>query len=95
MTRLIWSGPALRDLEGIEDYWMLNNPGRASQILEKITAAARFLTTVPGAGARNDALGVREWSVRSTRYLLLYVHEDDAVIVARVRHSAENWHPLK
>lgn len=91
MSRVEWTPLARTDLAEIDSYWWLNNPARADQIAGRIRSAASFLLEFPEAGRTVGRSGVRKWSVRGTRYLLIYRASSTGVLVIRVRHGATDW----
>jgi toxin ParE1/3/4 len=50
MARLIWSEPALSDLEAIADCIALDKPDAAKRYVRKVFAAVEKLTSFPRAG---------------------------------------------
>lgn len=92
MSQVQWAGPALRDLETIDDYWALHAPARAASIIAAIDFAASFLADTPRAGMPIDDRGVRKWRVRGTDYLLIHrLSERANVQILRVFHDRQNW----
>jgi toxin ParE1/3/4 len=47
MARLIWSEPALQDLEQIADYIALDNPSAARRLIHQVFAKAELLQSFP------------------------------------------------
>jgi toxin ParE1/3/4 len=52
VARLIWSRPALRDLEEIAEYIALDSPSAASRYVRKVFEAAERLKRYPESGRR-------------------------------------------
>ena len=52
MARLIWTEPALADLEAIADYIALDKPDAATRYVHQVFAAVERLMRFPKSGAR-------------------------------------------
>ena len=52
MVRLIWTEPALADLEAIADYIALDKPDAATRYVHQVFAAVERLMRFPKSGAR-------------------------------------------
>lgn len=52
MARLIWTEPALADLDAIADYIALDKPDAATRYVQQVFAAVERLTRFPKSGAR-------------------------------------------
>ena len=52
MAHLIWTGPALADLEAIADYIALDNPDAASRLVQQVFASVERLERHPCSGKR-------------------------------------------
>jgi toxin ParE1/3/4 len=52
MARLIWTEPALADLEAIADYIALDKPDAAKRYVQQVFAAVERLARFPKSGAR-------------------------------------------
>ena len=62
MAQVIWTEPALADLDAIADYIALDNPAAAAEMVRRVMAHARQLAAHPESGSRPRELG------RATRY---------------------------
>ena len=51
MARLIWTVPALRDLDAIADYIALDNPQAAKELVQRVLARVEQLITQPESGS--------------------------------------------
>ena len=56
MARLIWTEPALSDLEAVADYIALDNPAAASRLVAKAFASVERLERFPKSGKRPPEL---------------------------------------
>ena len=59
MAQVIWTEPAVADLEAIADYIALENPAAARALVQRIVAHVRQLATHPESGSRPGELGSR------------------------------------
>lgn len=57
MAEIVWSEPALADLEAIADYIALENPAAASAVVQRIMAHVGRLSEHPESGSRVPELG--------------------------------------
>ena len=91
MRDLDWTSDARDDLAAIDAYWWEHAPDRADDVLDRIEAAAEFLLGMPHAGPALDRGSARKWSVRSTRYILIYRVAETSIQILRVHHMSEDW----
>jgi plasmid stabilization system protein ParE len=59
MAQVIWTGPAVADLEAIADYIALENPDAARALVQRVVAHIRQLADHPESGSRPGELGPR------------------------------------
>ena len=88
MARLIWTEPALADLDAIADYIALDNPAAASRLVERVFESVERLERFPNSGKRPPELPrapYREIVVSPCR--LFYRAEGDAVVLLHVMRS--------
>ena len=57
MAEIIWSEPALADLDAIADYIALENPVAASELVKRIFGHIEQLVNHPESGSRPQELG--------------------------------------
>ena len=57
MAEIIWSEPALADLDAIADYIALENPVAASELVKRIFGHIEQLVDHPESGSRPQELG--------------------------------------
>jgi len=89
--RLRWTEEAANDLERIADYLVQNTPGRAQGLIERIYDAAGSLLTLPDRGRPGKVKGTRELVLSALPYVVVYVVREDAVVVVRILHGAQQW----
>jgi len=59
MAQVVWTEPALADLEAIAEYIALENPAAASALVQRIFQHVRLLAEHPLSGSRPQELGSR------------------------------------
>lgn len=59
MAQVVWTEPAIADVEAIADYIALENPGAASALVQRIVQHVRQLADHPDSGSRPKELGTR------------------------------------
>lgn len=57
MAEVVWSEPALGDLDAIADYIALEAPAAASELVRRVFAHVEQLADHPGSGSRPPELG--------------------------------------
>src|SRR6185503_11368384 len=57
MAEIVWSEPALSDLDAIADYIALENPLAASELVKRIFSHVEQLAAHPESGSRPQELG--------------------------------------
>lgn len=62
MAQIIWTGPAIADLDAIIDYITVENPIAAAQLVKRIISHVALLADFPESGAQPLELG------KQTRY---------------------------
>lgn len=92
MRRVIWSGPARRDLRSVER-WLAENrsPDYELRVLQAIHNRCIFLAKTPkGAPALKDEK--RKLIVLGTPYILIYRIVEDGLEILRLFHERQDWH---
>lgn len=85
MAQLVWTEPALSDLEGIAEYIALDNPAAASRLVGKVFDRVERLEEHPSSGRRVPELPrspYREVIVSPCR--IFYRAEEDMVYILHV-----------
>ena len=95
MARLIWTEPAIADLEAIADYIAVDNPAAASRLVHRVFESVQRLERFPSSGKRPPEMPqscYREIVVTPCR--IFYRVEDDAVLllyVMRAERLLRRW----
>lgn len=90
MHRVIWAGPALDDVDRIEDYLDGLDPRLAGRIVDDVMDVAEKLTLFPARGSLIEP-GVRSIRIPRSPYRLVYRVDDGNVQILRIRHEREDW----
>ena len=94
MRRLIWSGPARRDLFAIAAEYGAIDPDLELAMLDRIERAPLALLDYPAMGSPTLEPDLRKWPIRHTPFLLLYSATPKEIEIRRVVHASSNWRPL-
>lgn len=86
MRRVVWTPPALRDLEAIETYIAQFSPLAAQRMASRLRSAAQDLEQHAERG-RSFRGGRRELVVIRP-YLIRYRVDGDTVVILQIRHGA-------
>lgn len=93
MPRLIWSPPALLDVQRLYRFLASKNPDAARRAIKAIRRSIRDVADQPGIGRPAEGMEpeYREWPVDfgDSGYLALYRYDGDVVTVVAVRHQKE------
>lgn len=93
MPRLIWSPPALLDVQRLYRFLALKNPDAARRAVKAIRQSVRALELQPGVGRPIEDMPeeFREWIIDfgDSGYLARYRLAPDAVVILAVRHQKE------
>lgn len=93
MRSVIWTRPAQRDLNKIDDHYVDFAPEYADRVSRMAVKSAQQLIKFPHLGPPVGEDGVRKWGVKRTNFLLLYRVTNSAIEILRVRHAREDWKP--
>jgi toxin ParE1/3/4 len=86
-VRVVWTDPALDEIERTYDYLFDLNPRSAARVAEALRAAGDSLGHFPRRGRRVPGTSMREL-VTSYHYLIRYQIVADVVVILRVRHTS-------
>ncbi|MEX6506685.1 type II toxin-antitoxin system RelE/ParE family toxin [Jiella sp. M17.18] len=88
--RVLWTRPALADLDRIQDFIAADNPRAAYRLTQRLVDQAARLSQTPMIGRPGRVVGTRELVASGTPYILVYRLRDRAEILAVV-HGARDW----
>ncbi len=93
MPRLIWSPPALADVQRLYRFLARNNIDAARRAVKYIREGVKTLAPQPGIGrpAEDMEPEYREWIIDfgGSGYVALYRYEADTAVILAVRHQRE------
>ena len=93
MPRLIWSPPALRDVQRLYRHLAERNPGAAGRAVKAIRGGVQVIAQQPGIGRPVEHMEpeLREWliSFGDSGYLALYRFDGSTAVMLAVRHQRE------
>ena len=85
MAEIIWTEPALNDLDAIADYIALDNPNAARQLVQRIFRHVEQLIAHPNSSSKPEELrGWRYRQVVEPPCRIFYRHDRGAVYVLYV-----------
>ena len=89
--RVVWTAPALRELEAIGDYIARESPSAAARIVIRILDRVDTLADLPETGRPGRVAGTRELVVTDTPFIVPYRLHGDRIEVLSVFHGARRW----
>jgi len=93
MSRLIWSPPALLDVQRLFRFLALKNVEAAKRAVKELRQGVRVLALQPGIGrpVQDMEPQYREWMIDfgDSGYIVLYRYERNVVAILAVRHQKE------
>ena len=93
MPRLIWTPPALADVQRLYRFLAPKDPDAAQRAIKAIRVGVRVLSHQPRMGRPIEDVDTayREWLIDfgDSGYVVLYRIEDDTIAILAVRHQKE------
>jgi toxin ParE1/3/4 len=88
-VKVVWSEPALGQLDEIFAYIARDNPAAATKVAARIRATAALLATTPRIGRATDRPGVFALTMARYPYIIFYrlLPRAEEVRIIRVRHA--------
>jgi toxin ParE1/3/4 len=88
MAEIVWTEPALNDLDAIADYIALENPEAARQLVQRIFQHVEQLAVHPKSGSKPPELkGWRYRQIIEPPCRVFYRQDDDVVYILYVMRS--------
>jgi len=87
LTTIVWTEPALANLQAIRDYIKQFNPYAAAKVAAEIIDTGNSLENFPHRGRMVPRTTMRE-VMSSYPYIIRYRIVGDEVVILRVRHMA-------
>ncbi len=93
MPRLIWSPPALLDIQRLYRFLATKNINAAKQAIHVIHKGVKILAKQPAVGRPIEDMDseYREWPISfgDSGYLVLYRFESQTAVILAIRHQKE------
>jgi plasmid stabilization system protein ParE len=93
MSRLIWSLPALQDVQRLHRFLAGKNADAARRAVKAIRESVKVLAHQPGIGrpAEDMEPEYREWIIDfgDSGYVALYHYDGETAVILAVRHQKE------
>jgi plasmid stabilization system protein ParE len=93
MPRLIWSLPALQDIQHLHRFLAGKNADAAKRAIKAIRESVKVLAHQPGIGrpAEDMEPEYREWIIDfgDSGYVALYHYDGETAVILAVRHQKE------
>lgn len=88
MVQIVWSEPAIGDLDAIADYIAIENPDAAAELVRRVYCHVEQLTDHPGSGSRPQELPRSRYrQIIEPPCRVLYRFDGSTVIVLHVMRS--------
>ncbi len=89
--KVVWTRPAIRDLEAIQTYIEFDDQRAATKVISHIFRAAIGLRKSPHIGRPGRVIHTRELVLVDVPYIVAYRVTAQIVEVLRVLHTARRW----
>jgi toxin ParE1/3/4 len=89
--KVIWTRPALRDLDSIGEYIARDDRAAAERTVARILDLADMLAGHPYMGRVGRVVDTRELVVTDTPFVVPYRVRDERVEILAVYHGARKW----
>jgi toxin ParE1/3/4 len=94
MAEVIWTEPALSDLDAIADYIALENPEAAKQLVQRVFHHVGQLADHPRSGSKPQELkGWRYRQIVEAPCRIFYRHDEDRVYILYVMRGERLYRP--
>ena len=90
MVEIIWTEPALGDLDAIADYIALDKPDAAERLATRIVSVVEALRIHPYLGRVGPEPGIRELIIGGTPYSILYRVRANRLIISTISHASQS-----
>lgn len=93
MAEIVWSEPALADLDAIADFIALEDPAAASALVRRVLSHVEQLAAHPDSGSRSPELPRSRYrQIVEPPCPVFYRHDGSKVIVLHVMRSERRLH---
>jgi len=90
-VRVIWTEPAARALENIQDYIAKDNRRAAWEVAHRVRQAVNQLGEQPKMGRTGRVRGTLELVIQGLPYIVPYRIKGNDVQILSVFHSSRKW----
>lgn len=90
-VKLLWTTPAIHDLEAIRQYVEVDDDAAARRVLARIVSAVEVLLATPSVGRPGRVPGTRELVLVDVPYIVPYRVTAGVVELLRVLHTSRRW----
>ncbi len=96
MAEIIWTEPALSDLDAIADYIALDNPEAAQELVQRIFRHVGQLTDHPKSGSKPQELkGWRYRQIVESPCRVFYRQDGDRIYILYVMRAERSLQPAR
>jgi plasmid stabilization system protein ParE len=96
MAEIIWTDPALADLDRIADYIALDNPTAARDLVKRVFAHIAQLSEHPESGSKPSELRALNYrQIVEPPCRIFYRQDGDTVYVVHVMRGEQRFSPKK
>ncbi len=89
---VVWTAPALRQLEEIQDYIAADDPLAAFRVAQVIRSRVNDdLSEHPNLGRPGRVSNTRELVIAGTPYIVAYRVRGEEVEILAIKHGAQRW----
>ena len=89
--RLVWTAPAVNDLEQIRNFIHSDNPEAARSVVGRLVALVASVPPMPNRGRVGRLFGTRELIDPDLPYIVVYRVARESVEILRVLHTSIRW----
>ena len=94
MAKIIWTEPALSDLDSIADYIALDNPAAARQLVKRIFEHVEQLERHPGSDSVPAELrGLRYRQIVEAHCMVFYRYDGEQVFILYAMRGERQFRP--
>lgn len=94
MAEIIWSEPALSDLDAIADYIALEHPAAAAELVQRVMAHVEQLAQHPDSGSWPPELGRSRYrQIVEPPCRIFYRHTGEQVVIVHVMRTERLLRP--
>ncbi len=89
--KIVWTEPAAKALEEIQDYMARDNPAAAYDIAIIIRAVVQNLSSHPEMGRKGRVVNTYELVISDIPYIVIYRIKPEEIHILTVFHTSRKW----